>query len=358
MFPVISPWQYSMLTWNALSMVGSVPSLPPGTFYAAASIGSWFGTGGLWSPTATYQPGWANRFFADRAASAQRAAPYPPAPEDRAKDYVRKALARDYNAEQQRPATAYDAFSSAQHIEMNKAEQAMGVEGRDKAVWDLADSLRDWIENGERRADYNAARVHIRRTQKKREDLAAQMANVLIPGSIEVTEEVAKLILARMGTPTSDRNPDAIMADFIQKMGGKTVVRAFLDEVRAQVRSRGIPKQTRADYLAAIQDKGFNASDAAIMYEQFFRGEGDAIRRRKVDQVPEFKLERIADADRDSEYRQKARVAAMQMSGVTSKEDMEAYLEAHGEKTFSDFLTALRQAVREKKVPVRRKEAV
>lgn len=362
MFYGISPWQYSILTWNSFSMLNLVPSLPPGTFSAVASVGTWFGAGQvgfpsstIWSPGATYAPGWANRFFAPWAASAQPAAPYPAALEDRAKDYVRKALAKDWIEEYKRPATAYDAYTPAQHGEMNKAEQAAGVEGRDKAVWELADSVKEWMENAGQRAEYHAALEEIARSRKSPEEKrAAQLANLMAPGSIEATEEVARSVAARMnpGQPPADKNPNAIMATYIQKMGGETVLQSLLDEVAAQVASRGVSQKSRAEYIADLQKRGFTDTDAAAVFDKLFNDKDDTDRRLMLRRMPELKVDKVDKKGRDEQYDQQARVVAMQAMDVKSEDELRALLKKYKTKKLAEFLTAMRRDVESKTISV------
>lgn len=347
-----SPWIYSDAQWLSAS-----------TYSAAATVGGWFaqddGFGfapryGYGFSTGSYIPGWANRFFADRAPTSLQTGGYPSALEDRARDYVRKTLNKEWMPDKKRYATGYDAYTTAQHAEISKSEQAAGAEGREKAVWDLADSLKSWIDIGDKRADYNAASDAIRTSKDSAsEKLAARVANLLVPGSSEVSKEAAEAAMAYLKPAElpAERTPNAIMAAFIRKLGGETVAQSVVDEVSAQVASRGVPTKGRSEYIADLEKKGLKAPEAAAVYDKLLANKTDPERREALGKMGEVKTDKIDAAEKTKQYDQNARVEAMRAQGVKNEEELRALLEKYKAKKFANFLDAMRKDVASGKIP-------
>lgn len=352
-----SPWMESGL-WSGLyaaSPFGALPSplwgpigVPLSTYYAAATVGGWYSGAG------EYPPGWANRFFADRAPTQQSSGGYPPALEDRAKDYVRKALGKDWMPDKNRYATAYDVYNTAQHAEISKSERAAGADGREKTVWDLADSLKDWMEIGDKRADYTAALETIRKSKVSAgEKLLARVANLLVPGSTEATKEAAEAAMARLKPAElpAERSPNAIMAAYIRKLGGDTVAQSLVDEVSAQVAWRGVPTKGRSEYIADLKKKGFKAPEAAVVYDKLLADKTDSEKREAMGKMSEVKTDKKDVKAEKEQYDQRARVAAMRAMDVKNEDELNALLGKYKSKNFSAFLETMRKDVEAGKIP-------
>lgn len=350
---IFSPWMYSEHytgVAGGLYYFGSsfTQGLSPNSYATALTIGGWYSGNGR------YEAGRANSLFAPRATAQQQSGGYPPALEDRARDYVRKALSKQWMPDNKRYATGYDAYTTNQHAEISRSEQAGNAEGREKTVWDLADSLKDWVENGDKRADYSAASDAIRRSSGSySEKLAAQVANLIVPGSTEVTEEVARTALGHLKAaemPT-DKSPNAIMAAYIRKLGGETVAQSLVDEVSAQVASRGVPTKGRNEYIADLEKKKFKAPDAAAVYDELLASKTDSERHEAMSKMGEVKTDKVDAAEKAKQYDQNARVEAMRALGMKNEEELRAALEKYKAKNFSAFLEAIRRDVAAGRIP-------
>lgn len=350
---LISPWSYSPFA------IG----LPANTVSTAATVGSWFGRGdgfgfasryGYGYSTGSYISDSANWRFADRAYPQQQSGGYPLALEDRAKDYVRTALNKPWVSQFNRPATAYDAYNTNQHASITESERANNADGREKAVWDLADSLKDWMENGDKRADYSAALDSISKSSGGySEKLAARVANLVVPGSTEVTEEVARTVLGHLkpAEAPAEKTPNSIMAAYIRKLGGESVAQSLVDEVSTQVASRGVPQKDRGDYVADLTKKGFKGPDAAAVYDKLLAGKTVSEKREALNKMGEVKTDKKDTTAEKEQYDQRARVAAMQAMGVKNDDELNALYGKYKSKNFSDFLEAMRKDVESGKIP-------
>lgn len=358
------PWIYSEqftgLGGGLYYFGQSLPQLPANTYATALTVGSWFGRDdGFGFSSAIFRPGYytpgdANRGIPDRVVPPQLSGHYPPALEDRARDYVRKALNKEWMPDKKRYATGYDAYTTTQHAEISKSEQAAGAEGREKAVWDLADSLKDWMDNGDKRADYNAAWGAIRRSKgSASEKLAAQVANLLIPGSSELTDDVARTAAAHLkpAEMPAEKTPAAIMAAYIRKLGGETVAQSLVDEVSAQVASRGVPSKDRSEYIADLEKKGLKAPEAAAVYDKLLADKTESERREALGRMGEVKTDKKDAAAEKEQYDQYARVAAMRALGVKNDDELNALYAQYKAKNFADFLNAMRRDVESGRIP-------
>lgn len=339
MFYGISPWLLSVEVplYAAGFPVNPFYSLPLDTYFAANSVGHWAGT---WMHPFT--SGYSGYRFADQAPNYlynQPSGGYPTDVASRAVDYIRSALNGTVLPQYNRPATAYDAYNANQHADIARGEQWAGAEGREKAVWNLADTLKEWVNKGDRRADYNAALQDIVKSGK---GLAVKLANLISPGATDVTEDVARMVaqLLRPAEVPADKTPHTIMWAYIQKLGGEQVVDTVLDETWRWVNGYGIPTMDPETYKDKLKEKGFERADARALYSHLDRkGMSDAEKRIFMN-----RLDPVDTKDQD-DYDTSARVAVLRAWGVRSKKKAEEVLKKYKDDNFEKFMDGASQEV-------------
>lgn len=230
MFNGISPFQFSGLyggfyVLSPFSAVGGPFGVPLSTYGAAMTAGGWFMGG-------EYVSGSANWRFASTPPPVQAGTPnYPAAPEDRAREYVNTTLNKAWLPQYGRNATAYDAYTTPAHEAIRKAEESSGVKGRDDAQWKLADLMRGWMEKQNERAAYISAEEKIKKLPANKRGPEVLLANLLIPGSTTLTDEVAQKAMSLLTQTPEEKTAPKIMAALIQQLGGESVLNAMRDEI-------------------------------------------------------------------------------------------------------------------------------
>lgn len=226
----ISPFQFSGLyggfyVLNPFAAVGGPFGVPLSTYDAALTAGGWF-LGG------EYVSGSANWRFASAPPPVQPGAPYyPAAPEDRARDYVRTTLDKQWLPQYGRNAIAYDAYTTPAHEAIRAAEKSSGADGRDDAQWKLADLMRGWMEKQNERAAYISAEQKIQQLPANKKGPEVLLANLLVPGSTEVTDAAAQKAMNLLTQQPSEKTAPKIMAALLQQLGGESVLNAMRDEI-------------------------------------------------------------------------------------------------------------------------------
>lgn len=334
----ISPWLLSIDT--------PLMAMPFGLDSYARTLDTYF---------SAYRAGeWATRWpaphtfgyrFADQAPqywTHQFSGGYPPDLESRAVSYIRSAILGQILPHWNRPATAYDAFNTAQHAEITRGEQSVGADGREKSIWDLADSCKEWLGNDIKRADFEAA---FQTAAGK--DITLQLANLIQPGTTELTQELAQAVAQRL-RPTempASKSAAEVVAAYVQKLGGESVVRAMCTEVRNWVWSRGVDWDAGVD----LTQKGYRSPEIRDINTQL-RDKGFASRRLFLNQLGDVKAESI-DTDRaKKEYEQNVRVACLRAMAVKAEEDIKALLKKYKGDNLADFLKHASSAVAARRI--------
>lgn len=226
----ISPFQFSGLyggfyVLSPFASVGGPFGVPLSTYDAAMTAGGWF-LGG------EYVSGSANWRFASMPPPLLPGSPqYPAAPEDRARDYVRTTLNKQWLPQIGRNAVAYDAYSTPAHQAIRAAEEAAGAKGRDDAQWKLADLMRGWMEKQNERAAYISAEEKIKNLAADKRGPEVFLANLLIPGSTTLTDDVAQKAMSLLTQVPEEKTAPKIMAALVQQLGGESVLNAIRDEI-------------------------------------------------------------------------------------------------------------------------------
>lgn len=226
----ISPFQFSGLyggfyVLNPFASVGGPFGVPLSTYDAAMTAGGWFLGGEYISGSANW------RFASTPPPLMPGSAQYPAAPEDRARDYVRTTLNKAWLPQLGRNAVAYDAYSTPAHQAIRAAEEANGAKGRDDAQWKLADLMRGWMEKQNERAAYVSAEEKIKKLPANKRGPEVLLANLLVPGSTEVTDDAAQKAMSLLTQQPSEKTAPKIMAALLQQLGGESVLNAMRDEI-------------------------------------------------------------------------------------------------------------------------------
>lgn len=227
---MISPFQFSGLyggfyVLSPFAAMGGPFGVPLSTYAAAVIAGSWFLSGEYVSGSANW------RFSATPPPLMPGSPQYPAAPEDRARDYVRTTLNKPWLPQYGRNAVAYDAYTTPAHQAIRAAEDAAGAKGRDDAQWKMADLMRGWMEKQNERAAFISAEEKIKQLPANKKSPEVLLANLLVPGSTEVTDDAAQKAMSLLTQQPSEKTAPKIMAALLQQLGGESVLNAMRDEI-------------------------------------------------------------------------------------------------------------------------------
>ncbi len=340
MFAITSSW--------ITTVPGLYVDLPLSTFGAASTIGGWFEQG-------TYIPGSANWRLPSAPYQNPQSDSFPIAREQRAGNYIDAALAKDQNTGKNAYPSAYNAYSTKAHSDIRAGEEGVGLKGQDDKAVKIADGLRGWIDDGDKRADF-AAGVEKMGGSPYGKDVAAGLANLLAPNPTgEVSKagaEAAAALLTKDEMP-SEQTANKILNKLIEKLGGESVVRSILDRAWAHVSAKGIPTKGRGDYVNAMQEKekGYTSQQANAIYDHLMAGKDPSEQREFMSKLGSVKADKLDDAENKKQQELNARAEVLSALGVENKDDLEKMIKVYESKSYEEFLDAVKADVRNKRVP-------